>query len=108
MGALLPVILAVLPGLISAAEAAFAKKGSGTDKMNAVLQALQAYLENLYAAKQQPDNSPASVPGADSLTGVIETLLSQMKANDTLTPKPAASPTLYLVSGTVTQLKTAA
>lgn len=109
MGVLLPIILTALPGLINAVETAFAKPKSGTDKMNAVVQALQAILSTLSASGQFPASTvPATEPLA--LQGITETVLSQMKGNGTLAKPGATTPVataqLYLVHGTVSLLQT--
>jgi hypothetical protein len=109
MGALLPLLLPVIPGLVNLAEAAFEKPKSGESKMNAVIAALQGMLGTLFGAGQAP--SGAAAPGANELQGVVETVLAQMKGNGTITTPGKASastqPQLWLVQGTVSQLKTA-
>lgn len=109
MGALLPLLLPLLPALINSAEAAFAAPKSGSSKANAVIQGLEAFLSNLFAAKQAPAGS--TMPTPDQLSGMMETFLAQMRLDGTLTMpgKPAIAPVaaLYLVQGTVSQLKVA-
>ena len=65
MGTLLPIILGLLPPLLRGAETFFAAKPkSGTDKANAVLQALQAFLSQYIASGAAPAGTPLPDPAA--------------------------------------------
>ena len=114
MGAILALILPLVPSIVNGVEALFAKKpASGTDKMSAALQAIRAIVTQFLAAKvPMPDGSapPVGAPTDDALTGMIETVLAQMKTTGTLSATPAATTqagAIFLVQGTVTPLKTA-
>lgn len=104
MGAALSFILPLVPNLVKAAEAAFAvKPKSGTSKLNAVMQSLQVFFTQLVEGGVVPAGTPT--PTADTLQGVIETVLADLKSTNQLTA-PAPTATLYLVQGAVTPLST--
>lgn len=112
MGALLGLILPLVPSIVNGVESLFSKKpAAGTDKMSAALQALRALISQFIAAKVPlPDGTvPTAQPTDDALKGMIETVFQQMKTTGTLTANPATATAvgnLFLVHGSVTPLKT--
>jgi hypothetical protein len=121
MGALLALLLPMIPGLIQGVQAVIKAKpapapgptpappvsAAGQAKADAVLVALRAVIEKLAAINAPlPDGTlPAAVPVTDdALRAAIETIYQQMKAGGNLTPA-APTGTLWLVQGSVQQLK---
>ena len=117
MGALLALLLPLIPGLIQGVQTLFVKAPTpataapapdiNQTKADAVLQALQAIIAHLKAVNAPlPDGSlPANIPVTDdALRASIETLYQQMKAADQLTPAPPTG-SLWLVQGSVQALK---
>lgn len=112
MGALLGLILPLVPSIVNGVESLFAKKpAAGTDKMAAVLQALRGIIEQFIAAKVPlPDGTtPTASPTDDALKGMVETVLAQMKTTGTLSADPAVPSTpagnLFIVQGLVIPLR---
>lgn len=119
MGALLALLVPLIPGLIQGVQQLFAHAKPvapnpatpapdlGQAKNDAVLQSLRAMVGKLAAINAPlPDGTlPATVPVTDdSLRAAIETVYQQLKAGGNLQPQPAAG-ALWLVQGTVTALK---
>ncbi len=105
MGAILAALgPLVVPELIKLAEAIFANKGAGLDKLDVVLQWLRTLvLKKLPTGTAQPTD--------DELRAVIEGLFRQLKDTNQL-PVPGslpavnvASATILLIQGQVQQLK---
>jgi hypothetical protein len=106
MGALLGLLLPLVPGLIQGAEAIFAKPQSGTTKSAAVLAALRGMLGSIVAvnAPLADGKLPASIPVTDdALAGAIEAEFQRLKATGQLAPQPAAG-TLYIMRGSCTPI----
>jgi hypothetical protein len=107
MGTIITALLPVIPSLINLVEGIFSKPKSGVNKMSAVLQALRAIIEQALSAGSLPSSgtTPAQ-PTDDAITGMVEAILAQMKANGTL-GKQTAAPTggYFLLQGTATPLK---
>lgn len=113
MGAILSVLLPLIPGLVQGIEKIFQKPATpvpgapvptGTDKMDAVVQSLRAILEKMLATGAVP--APAAPVTDDALRGAVEAVLQQLKASGQLAA-PATSGALYLVQGTITPLRAA-
>lgn len=116
MGALLGLILPLVPSIISGVEAIFkSKPQSGTDKLGAVLDSLRAIISKMVATGiPLPDGTKPAQPSDDAIIGMIETVLQQLQDNGTLgsvlTSKPdqPTSPggsNLYVLQGTIVPFK---
>lgn len=108
MGALLALLIPMVPGLIQDVEILFGKvkPKTGETKMSVVMQQLRAALEALKALNVPlPDGTlPATIPVTDdALRLFAESWFQQLKANGQLT-RPQQSGTLYLLQGSVTPL----
>lgn len=107
MGAILSFLIPAVPTLVKLVESVFVQRGAGGDKMKAVLKAVRALVDQLAdSGAIQKDERPND----DQLRGVIESILSQMKAapGGILGADGAAAGELYLVRGTVIPLRPAA
>jgi len=99
-------LLPLVPDIVKGVEALFqSKPKSGEDKMSAATQALRGVATQMVSSQLTlPDGTKAAQPTDDALTGMIETVFQQLKTSGSLTG-PAAAGNLYLVQGTITQLK---
>ena len=103
MGALLSLLIPMVPSLIAGVESIFKKPGSGQTKMDAVLTALRGILEK-FVSVQQPAPAPGTpvppltVPTDAALESMIETVLQQMK----LTGQLGAPPIVASVPAVIT------
>ena len=132
MGAILAILLPLIPGLIQGVQAAFAHVKAlppaahppappsptapaapvvapsiGQTKADVVLQQIRVMVQTLAAinAPLSDGTLPASVPMTDdTLSASIETIYQQLKASQNLTP-PSPTGTLFLVQGNVQPLK---
>lgn len=107
MGALLGILLPLLPGIIKTIETTFAgKPKSGTEKMTTLVDFVRGLITQLIAAKvPMPDGTVLTEqPTDDILRGALEAIFQNTKAAGQLT-KPVTEGELFLVRGTVTPLK---
>jgi hypothetical protein len=115
MGAILALLIPLIPGLIQGIEKIFVKPApipgapvppaapvpTGTDKMDAIVQSLRAIFEKLLATGIVP---PGTAVTDDALRGAIEAEFQRLKGTGQLTQAPALG-ALYLVQGNVTPIK---
>lgn len=81
---MIPLILSALPGLIQMAEVLITKGKSGSDKKDLVLQQTRLLLEKLIATNIIPEVKVTD----DTLVGLIEAKLAELKATNSLTTIP--------------------
>lgn len=106
MGALLALLLPLLPSLIQGVEKIFTKPSSGPDRMDAVLQAIRQILAKLQTTGTLPDGTPVPKDPVtdDALRGMIEVVLQNLKVSGQLLA-PVVAGDLYVLRGTVTAIK---
>ena len=104
MGALIALVPAI-SGLIPVLERVFSKKGTGSDRMAALIQALQAIAAH-GAATGVPGFDKDALPSAEALRGAIESELARLKELGGGTV-PVETGGLYLVTGKVIKLPAA-
>lgn len=104
MGALIPLLAQLVPGLIAGVETLFAGKAkSGPHKLEAVIDALRQIIERMMAAGAPlPDGTqiPEKSVSDDLLRGMIETELTRLRSTGKLNGK-APLGDLFLVRGTI-------
>lgn len=94
-------LLTAVPSLVRMAETLFSKPKSGAEKKAAVLKGLRAIIDSYAESAGAKDKKVSD----DELGGMIETVVQQMAVDGKI---GTGGETLYLVRGTVTQIKPAA
>lgn len=104
MGALIPLLAQLVPGLITGVETLFAgKPKSGPHKLEAVIDALRQIIERMMSAGAPlPDGTqiPEKSVSDDLLRGMIETELTRLRSTGKLSGKTVTGD-LFLVRGTI-------
>lgn len=110
MGALIPLLIPLIPSLVSWAEKAFAGKAkSGPDKMQTVVSALQVVAEGMQQAKAPlPNGAQIADKSVDDqvLRGLVEVELTRLRATGKL-DGIAPSGDLFIVRGVVVPIPSA-
>ena len=106
MGALVSILLPLIPSLIQGVEGIFKDKPkSGPDKIVAVSNALRQIIEQMMAAGLQVGGVPIPEKSVsdDLLRGAIEAVFTKLKATGQLATQPASGD-LFIVRGSVVPL----
>ncbi len=112
MGAILALLIPLIPSLIQGVEKIFVKPApatptpnapvpTGTDKQDAIVQSLRAIFDKLLATGIVP---PGTTVTDDALRGAIEAEFQRLKGTGQLA-QPTTLGALYLVQGNVTPIK---
>jgi len=107
MGALIPLLLPLLPSVINLVESLFSgKPKSGTDKMDALVSGLRAIIAKMITSGTLVNGLPVVQPTDDALIGLVEAKLLDMKLTGTLGNTDTGQ--IWLLRGGTITLLTAA